>query len=133
MNLMDDLTVEEIIAFHEQVMKTDGRDARLLSEASLHQMVFSANRTEDVHHRAALAFFTLCAYPAFRDGNKRTALLLARTILIRNGYLLEQEGDGMAGLMQGIASFTVEEADVEEWLHSHSHKKQPDIPIDFRQ
>ena len=132
MNLMDDLTVEQVIAVHEQVMKTDGGDARLLSEARLHQMVFSANRTGDVHHRAALAFFSLCAYPAFRDGNKRTALLLARTILSRNGYLLEHEGDGMAGLMHGIASFTVEEADIEEWLRSHSHKKQPDIPVAFR-
>ncbi|MDO9034816.1 MAG: Fic family protein, partial [Methanoregula sp.] len=81
MNRIDELTVELVIAFHKQVMKTDGGDDRLLSEANLHQMVFSANRIDDIYQRAALAFFSLVAYPAFRDGNSRTARLVAEMIL----------------------------------------------------
>ena len=119
---MDDLTVEQVIAFHEQVMKTNGGDSRLLSEANIHQMVFLANRTGDVHQRTALAFFSLVAYPAFRDGNSPTARLVAEMLLNNNGYMLEDNDDEMTGLVQGIASFTVEQSDIEEWLRSHSTK-----------
>jgi death-on-curing family protein len=126
-NCMDDLTVEQVIAFHTQVMKTDGGDDRLLSEASLHQMVFSVNRIESVHKRAALAFFSLVAYPVFRDGNNRTAQLVAEMILFKNGYSLETDELEMTALVQGILSFTVEQEDVEEWLRSHYKKTSRDI------
>jgi len=125
---MDNLTVEQIIAFHEQIMKNEGGDTRLFSEANLHQMVFLANRIEGVFQRAALAFFCLVAYPAFRDGNSRTARLVAEMILNQNGYTLEDGDDGMNGLVKGIALFAVEQAEVEEWLRSHADKNvNPDI------
>ena len=117
---MNDLTVEQVIAFHGQVMKTDGGDDRLLSEANLHQMVFLANRIDDIYQRAALVFFSLVAYPAFREGNSRTARLMVERILFYNGYTLEDGEDGMTALVQGIALFTVEQADVEEWLRLHA-------------
>ena len=117
---MDDLTVEQVMAFHTQVMKTDGGDDRLLSEANLYQMVFLANRIDDMYKRAALVFFSLVAYPAFREGNSRTARLVAERILSDNGYTLEDGDDGMTALVQGIALFTVEQADVVEWLRSHA-------------
>ena len=116
------LTVEQVIAFHKQVMETDGGDDRLLSEANLHQIVFSVNRIESVFKRAAQAFFSLCAYPAFRDGNNRTARLVAEMILFKNGYKLEDNDADMTALVQGILSFTVEQEDVEEWLRSHYKK-----------
>ena len=119
---MDDLTVEQVIAFHKQVMKADGGDDRLLSEASLHQMVFSANRIEDVYQRAALVFFCLVAYPAFREGNYRTARLVAEMILNQNGCTLKEGDSDMIPLAQGITSFTLEQADIEEWLRSHYQK-----------
>ena len=119
---MDMLTVEQVIAFHKQVMKTVGGDDRLLSEANLHQIVFSVNRIESVLKRAALAFFSLCAYPAFRDGNSCTARLVAEMILFNNGYKPEDNDADMTALVQGILSFTIEQEDVEEWLRSHYKK-----------
>jgi death-on-curing family protein len=124
---MDDLTVEQVIAFHEKVMKTDGGDDRLLSEANLHQMVFLANQIDDSYQRAALVFFSLVAYPAFRDGNSHTARLVAEMILFKNGYTLEDNDADMTALVQGILSFTVEQEDVEEWLRSHAINVKPDI------
>ena len=118
-NCMDDLTVEQVMALHSRVIRIDGGDNRLLSEASLHQMVFLANRIEDVLKRAALVFFTLVAYPAFREGNSRTARFVAEMILSENGYTLEECDDGMTGLVQGIELFTFEQPDVENWLRSH--------------
>jgi prophage maintenance system killer protein len=118
----DDLTVGQIIAFHHRVMKTDGGDDRLLSEANLHQMVFLTNRIDNVIPRIAFAFFTLVAYPAFREGNCRTARLVADMLLTNNGYTVEEIDDGMTGLAKGIAAFTVELADIEEWLHLYAKK-----------
>lgn len=126
---MNDLTAEQVITFHEQVIKIDGGDDRLLSEASLHQMIFSANGIDDVHQRAALTFFTLVAYPAFREGNSRTAQRVAETILNDNGYMLDEVDDEMTGLAQGITLFTVEQVDIEEWLRSHYKKRSNPRPF----
>ena len=67
---MDELTVESIIALHTGIMDRDGGDARLLSEASLYQMVFQANLTDAVFRRAACVLYWLCSYPVFREGNR---------------------------------------------------------------
>ncbi|MEN6443224.1 MAG: Fic family protein [Methanoregula sp.] len=116
---MDDLTVEKIIAVHDAITAKDGGDARLLSEPNLHQFVFSVNLIPDTCRRAALALFFLCAYPAFRDGNKRTAHALASMILGNEGYCLAPDDERVAGLFAGVASYTVEPADIEAWLRCH--------------
>lgn len=115
---MDDLTVEQVIILHRHVMKTYGGDDRLLSEASLHQMVFSANRIEEGCSRAGFAFFSLVAYPAFREGNNRTAGLVTEMILNQNGLTLEYDKEEMDAQVRGIELFIVEQADIEKWLWS---------------
>ena len=129
MNDMNDLTVEQVIACHEKVMTSEGGDDRLLSEAGLHQMVFSANRMENIFIRTAFTFFSLVAYPVYREGNNSTALLMAKMILSDNGYTLEANKDEMTALAQGIASFTLEQGDIEEWLHSHTKKASDRVSL----
>ena len=119
---MNDLTVEQIIAIHDAIMVKDGGDARLLSEPNLHQFVFSANLIPDACCRAALALFFLCAYPVFRDGNKRAAHALASMILGNEGYCLAPDDERVAGLFAGVASYTLEPEDIEAWLRSHVTK-----------
>lgn len=116
---MDDLTVEQILAIHTRIMAGDGGDARLLSEPNLHQLVFRANLVPDVFRRAALVLFTLCAYPAFRDGNKRTAHALAGCILEGENLLLAPDDARIAGLLAGVADYTVEPEDIERWLRAN--------------
>ena len=125
--------VEQVIAFHEQVMASDGGDDRLLSEAGLHHMVFSANRMENIFKRTAFTFFSLVAYPVYREGNNRTAQLMAEMILSDNGYTLEADKDEMTALFQGITSFMLEQADIEEWLHSHSKKKHQTLSLFYKE
>lgn len=121
---MDDLTVEQIIAIHDSIMVKDGGDARLLSEPNLHQFIFRANLIDNICCRAALALFFLSAYPAFRDGNKRTAHALASLILGQERYHLSPDDDRVAGLLAGVASYTVELDDIEHWLRSHVTKEE---------
>jgi prophage maintenance system killer protein len=120
---MDELTVEQILTLHTRIMAGEGGDARLLSEPNLHQLVFRANLVPDVFRRAAIVLFSLCAYPAFRDGNKRTAHALAGHILAQEQYLLAPDDTRVAGLLAGVASYTVEPEDIELWLRTNIKKE----------
>jgi prophage maintenance system killer protein len=120
---MDDLTIDQIIAVHAAIMANDGGDARLLSEPNLHQFVFRANLIDDIWRRAELALFSLSAYPPFRDGNKRTAHALASLILGQERYHLAPDDERVAGLLAGVASYTVEPEDIEHWLRCHVTKE----------
>jgi prophage maintenance system killer protein len=122
-NRMKDLTVEQVIGIHDTVTADTGDDMRLLSEANLHQMVFLTNRREDPIKKAAFVLFSICAYPPFRDGNKRSALLVADIILEGEGICRDHEDDGIFELMRGVPAFTVEPEDIEHWLRRHTAKK----------
>ena len=115
---MHDLTVEQVLAIHAGIMARDGGDARVLSEGNLHQMVFQANLLPEPVVRAATAMYFLCAYPAFRDGNKRTAHAVAGMILEEEGLTLPADDPGGITLMQGVMDFTVEAEDIEQYIRT---------------
>jgi prophage maintenance system killer protein len=117
---MDDLTVEQIVAIHAGIMTRDGGDARVLSEGNLHQLVFRANLLPDPITRAASALYSLCAYPAFRDGNKRTAQALSERILAEGGFSLPGDDPRCFALMQGVIDFTVEIEEIEQYLRNNA-------------
>jgi hypothetical protein len=113
---MQDITLETIIAAHDEVMAADGGDVRVLSEGNLHQLIFRANLAVDPCGRAAVVFYSLCAFPPFREGNRRTAARLAETILAAGGSGGRLPCEDLRSLVQGIDAFTVETEDVEQVL-----------------
>jgi len=122
---MQDFTVEELVALHAGIIARDGGDNRIISEANLHQLVFHAYRIGDPVSRAALALFTLVAYPAFREGNERAALALATRILANEGYAIPDKDAADFGLLaEGVLAFSVEPEDIREWLTAHAKKEQ---------
>ena len=121
---MQDLLVDQIIASHAMIIAQDGGDSRLLSEGNLHQLVFRVNLIHETLPRAAFAFYSLVAYPAFREGNKKTAQELAVRILAEGGYEIDATDDNQIDhLAEGIISFSTELEDIEAWLAAHSHKQ----------
>ena len=112
---MEDLTVEQVEANHRVMVEEKG-DCRVLSEANLHQMVFSANLIPDCVPRAAFIFYSLCAYPAFREGNSGTALAAIEEVLASGGYRIKGEKTGIMALAEGIFSFTTEPEEIERWF-----------------
>jgi len=113
---MEDLTVEQVEAVHKRLMEEAEGDTRVVSEANLFQMVFRANMTEDVVLRASLVFWSLCAYPAFREGNERTALTMAEQILAANGYCIRGNRSTLLVLAQRIREFSAEPEEIDQWL-----------------
>jgi len=120
---MPAITVEDIIKVHDLVTEGTADDTRLTSEAGLHEIVFLASRIEDPHLQAACIIFSICAYPPFRDGNKRTAIRIADDILSAAGLCRKAGDDEIFDLMRGVAAFTVEQDDIKTWLREHTAGK----------
>jgi hypothetical protein len=78
---MEDLTVEQVETIRTRIIVEEKGDCRILSEANLHQLVFRANLIPECVPRAAFIFYSLCAYPAFREGNSGTALAVTEQVL----------------------------------------------------
>jgi len=114
---MEDLTVEQVKAIHNRVMVEEKGDCRILSEANLHQMVFHANLIPDCVPRAAFIFYSLCAYPAFRERNSGSALAVTEQVLASGGYRITGERAGIMVLADGIFAFTTEPEEIEQWFY----------------
>ncbi len=122
---MQDLSVDQVIALHAAIIARDGGDGRIISEANLHELVFRANLTSGPVERAALALWSLVAYPVFREGNHRTAQKLAIEILAQEGYRIPGEDiAGLEDLARGIETFEVEPEDITAWLSIHAGKEE---------
>ena len=122
---MQELTVEEIVTLHAAIIARDGGDDRIISEANLHQLVFRSNQIAESIPRAALALFSLVAYPAFREGNERAALALATRILAKEGYAISAKDAADFGqLAESVRAFTAEPEEIEAWLTIHVKKEQ---------
>jgi prophage maintenance system killer protein len=119
---MEDLTVERVEGIHTKVVTEEKGDCRVLSEANLHQMVFHANLIPDCIPRAAFIFYFLCAYPAFREGNSRTALAVTEQVLLSGGYRITGEKAGIVALAAGIVAFIVEPEEIEQWLCNNTQE-----------
>jgi prophage maintenance system killer protein len=119
---MEELTVESIIAIHNQIAAEKRGDCRILSEANLHQLVFRANLMPEIVPRAAFVFYALCAYPAFREGNEGTAHAVSELVLASGEYRIRGQNARLSDLAKGIAAFTTEPEDVEQWFFNNVQK-----------
>jgi hypothetical protein len=119
---MEDLSVEGIIMTHDRIMADKGGDCRILFEANLLQLVFRANLIPDLAPRAAFIFYSLCAFPAFREENTGTALAVTEQVLASGGYQITGGMSRILPLAEGILAFTTEPEDVELWLSDNLQK-----------
>jgi prophage maintenance system killer protein len=116
---MEDLTVGQIVAIHDETLIYSGGDCRVLYEANLHQLVFRANLITECEPRAAFVFYSLCAYPAFREGNFGTALAVTEQVLSAGGYRIPEKKTDLMALAEGILAFTTEPEEIEQWLRDN--------------
>jgi hypothetical protein len=119
---MEDLSVEGIIMTHDRIMADKVGDCRILSEANLLQLVFRANLIPELAPRAAFIFYSLCAFPAFREENTGTALAVTEQVLTSGGYQITGEKSRILPLAEGILAFTTEPEDIELWLSNNLRK-----------
>lgn len=119
---MEDLTVEQVETIHTRIITEEKGDCRIMSEANLHQRVFRANLIPECVPRAAFIFYSLCAYPAYREGNSGTALAVTEQMLASGGYRITGEKAGIMALAERILAFTTEPEEIEQWLCNNIQK-----------
>jgi len=117
---MSDLTVEKIIEIHDEIIKRYEGAGGVLSEATLHFMVFRVNRIKGIFRRAATVLHAIGSQHPFVDGNKRTALVVAENVLGQQGYFIAADDDILVEFMLAVASYKHGPDEIEQWLREHS-------------
>ncbi|MBU1326520.1 type II toxin-antitoxin system death-on-curing family toxin [Patescibacteria group bacterium] len=124
------LTTEDVLLLHHLSIEKSGgshglRDAGLLDSAVQRPKASFAgvDLYPSIFAKAGALCHSLIKNHAFVDGNKRTSLLSAMTMLELNGFRFECEQEELVvfGLKIDNESITAEE--VSRWLKSHSKKK----------
>jgi death-on-curing protein len=89
------LTVDEVLAIHEQLIKAFGGPAGIRDMGLLESALFRPRTGyyEDIAEMAAALFESLAMNHAFIDGNKRIAFFATDVFLRMNGWKLEVDAD----------------------------------------
>ncbi|MEI7857199.1 MAG: type II toxin-antitoxin system death-on-curing family toxin, partial [Methanomicrobiales archaeon] len=118
-NIMSDLSVEKIIEIHDEIILKFGGANGILSESTLHFMVYRINRIKNIFQRAATILHAIGSQHPFIDGNKRTALVVAENVLGQVGYYISADEDTIVEFMLEVASYKKEPDEIERWLNEH--------------
>ena len=119
---------ETVIAIHHRQVAEHGgseglRDEGLLSSALARPqnlLAYGEPRPDLASLAAAYAYGIARNHP-FVDGNKRTALVAARTFLILNGVDLEATQDDKVLTFLSLAEGAVYEEELADWIRKRIH------------
>jgi death-on-curing protein len=109
MNAAEYLSVGDVIAIHEKVMRRLGaapqplRDAGLLESSVMRPQMAAWYEGADLVRQAALLAVGISQAQAFLDGNKRTAYLTMNTFLRMNGMVVRGDRLELARQLEAIA------------------------------
>jgi death on curing protein len=116
------ITREMVLIMHEDLIRTGGQVHGILCEGTVDYIVEEINFVPGVYAKAAWALYMSRHHPFF-DGNKRTAFVLAATILKMSGhYLGRKDEDEIIDALQRISD-TEKECEIgciEGWLKKKS-------------
>lgn len=125
------LTTEDVLLLHHLSIERSGgshglRDVALL-DAAVHrpQATFAG---EDLYptlfQKAGALCHSLIKNHAFVDGNKRTSLLSAMTMLELNGYRFKCAQEELVRFGLKIDNENIPPEDIAAWLRAHSQKRK---------
>lgn len=121
------LLAETIMAIHQRQIAEHGgseglRDEGLLSSALARpQNIFAYGQPPpDLAALAAAYAYGLARNHPFVDGNKRTALIAARTFLLLNGANLEAGQDEKFLTFQRLAEGSLTEEELTDWFRKRT-------------
>ncbi len=128
------LTADDIVQCHARALRDYGggqagiRDMGLV-EAAIGRMNSGWGDEEfypTLFDKAAALLDSIIHNHPFLDGNKRTALFAAGTLLEINGWLLSFDTDDVVHFALRVANKQIEMPEIVEWLRAHSRQYAPD-------
>ncbi len=92
------LTVDDVWAINELILRAEGQTTLLLNRGALESALLRAQNVAhyqqaDVIEQAAFLMAEIAFAHAFLDGNKRTAVVAGGAFLDRNGFHITAVGD----------------------------------------
>jgi death-on-curing protein len=115
------LALEVVVAIHEAQLAEHGgsrgtRNTGLLGSALARPQNLAAYGHPDTADLAAAYGYGIARSHPFVDGNKRTALVAARTFLLLNGVNLEASQDEKYLTFLELAQGTLTEEELADWI-----------------
>lgn len=121
------LHLKDILQFHELIINETGgsegiRDKGRLESAiaSQHQEVFGEVLYKSLHEKAAAILRMIIQGHPFVDGNKRTGMLAALSLLKINGYKIIAKRGEVEDFAVKIAVEKLEISEIAKWLENCS-------------
>ena len=121
------LNLDEVLAIHADQIRCYGgqpglRDLGLLQSAvGMPETTFEGEFLHgSLFEMAAAYLFHIARNHPFVDGNKRTALMCALVFLGLNGQRLEAHSQALYELIDGVASGSVDKAEIAVFLRRNS-------------
>lgn len=94
-------------------------------EAAVARMSSGAGEEQffpSLHEKAAALLASLIQGHPFVDGNKRTAVLAANTLLELNGWRLQYSASEVVEFATSVATHRLELPEIVRWLREHSKR-----------
>jgi len=122
------LTLEQVYAIHQKMVKIGGGRAEIHDFTLLHSAIerpkASFGRRElypTLWLKATALIHSLIKNHPFDDGNKRTAYYSTKRFLYINGYLLEAKLREVVIFTKSVDIKNLTKNKIENWLRSHSN------------
>ncbi len=120
------LTLNEVLAVHDQVMRQSGGVVGVLSLPALESALAQPRMTfggEDLYptlvEKAAALGHALIANHPFVDGNKRTGHAAMEVFLMVNGCEIQASVDEQERVILQVAAGKMKREEFTEWLRRH--------------
>jgi len=118
-----------ILAAHDEQLAEHGgspgiRDAGLLDSALARPLNRAAYGKPDAAELAAAYAYGLATNHPFVDGNKRVAFIALELFLALNGHRLVIDDVNCAMCMLAVASGTMKETALADWIRRHSKRRR---------
>lgn len=121
------LTVENVISHHETIIKREGGAAGILDYGLLESAVMSPQSgvgmvylNPTIFHMAACYLIGISKNHAFKDGNKRTAVMSAGCFLRCNGHLLTLTEEELTQLVLDAVENRKNKEEVAEYFKANT-------------
>jgi death on curing protein len=126
---MNFISLVELLEIHDEFIKATGgsqgaRDIGRLEAAlaTQRQEVFNKQVYPTIHAKAAAIMRgIICDHP-FVDGNKRTGMVAALTLLKMNGYIFSFDKGEIEDFAVKVAVEKLDVPEIAEWLKAKSRK-----------
>jgi death-on-curing protein len=119
---MEYFIARKIIEIHDEIIKEYGGTDGIRDEGALELLAYKINREKSVFRRAALVLHTIASAHPFFDGNKRTAIMTAETMLGKEGYFFDAKPVEVTNLMLKIAKYECSVEAVEKWIKEKARR-----------